>query len=188
MSRDESPPDRALSKLSLRSSDAVDPAQLQHFLDTFLYREDAFLINEITSLDADAFEIRARLDTASAALPFAQAQRTSAHHPGHVSGAELVMVTGSLGCLHAWFFHGVRWDEGWSGFGNRINRADFKRLAVLGPPIELVSRETRKRVGEKRIVLRYDFEFRQEDELVYVGDQSAMFVRADVAIEKFRRA
>ena len=95
----------------------------------------------------------------------------------HVSGAELVMVTGALGCLHAWLFHGVRWDEGWAGFGNRIHRADFKRLARLGPPIELVSIETRKRVGPTRIVLRYTFEFRQAGELVYVGDQSAMFVK-----------
>lgn len=175
------------SELALRSESVVAPAELQHFLDTFLYREEAFLIDEIIVLDREAFEIRALLDTENAALPFAQAQRTSAHHPAHVSGAELVMVTGSLGCLHAWFFHGVRWDEGWSGFGNRIHRADFKRLATIGPPIELQSRETRKRVGEKRIVLRYDFEFRQAGELVYLGDQSAMFVREDWATRKFSR-
>ena len=87
------------------------------------------------------------------------------------------MVTGALGCLHAWLFHGVRWHEGWAGFGNRIHRADFKRLARLGPPIELVSTETRRRVGPKRVVLRYAFEFRQEGELVYSGDQSAMFLK-----------
>ena len=39
------------------------------------------------------------------------------------------MLTGTLGCLHAFLFHGCHWDEGWSGFGNRIHRADFKKLA-----------------------------------------------------------
>ena len=89
----------------------------------------------------------------------------------------MLMVTGVLGCLHAWFFHDVRWDAGWAGFGNRVHRADFKRLALIGPSIELELRETRTRVGSNRIVLRYDFEFRQAGEIVYKGDQSAMFVR-----------
>ena len=88
------------------------------------------------------------------------------------------MVTGALGCLHAWLFHGVRWDEGWAGFGNRIHRADFRKLVpVGGPPLRLTSRETRTRVGPKRIVIRYTFEFFQDDDRVYVGDQSAIFVK-----------
>ena len=98
------------------------------------------------------------------------------------------MMTGSLGCLHAWFFHGVRWDQGWSGFGNRIHRADFKRLAYLDSPIELRSRETRQRIGPRRIVLRYDFEFCQDGEPVYIGDQSAMFVHEDLVRARFERA
>jgi hypothetical protein len=165
------------SPLARRSADVVDPRELQTFLDTFLYREPAVLVDEITSIDAEAHRIEAILETKGRPFPFAETQRTSEQHPGHVSGAELVMVTGALGCLHAWLFHGVRWDAGWAGFGNRIHRADFKRLARLGPPIELVSIETRKRVGPTRIVLRYTFEFRQAGELVYVGDQSAMFVK-----------
>jgi hypothetical protein len=170
-------PDPRHSPLAARSAAVVDPDQLQAFLDTFLYREPAVLVDEITAIDAEAGRIDALLETGGRAFPFAEAQRTSANHPAHVSGAELVMVTGALGCLHAWLFHGVRWDEGWAGFGNRIHRADFKRLARLGPTIELVSTETRRRVGPKRVVLRYAFEFRQEGELVYVGDQSAMFVK-----------
>jgi hypothetical protein len=169
------------SPLAERSRRIVDPDDLQHFLDSFLYREEAVLVDEITRVDEQDHRIEARLDS-TRALPFAAAQRVSPNHPGHVSGAEMVMVTGALGCLHAWLFHGVRWDEGWAGFGNRIHRADFKRLARLGPPIELVSTETRARVGPARVVLRFAFEFRQAGDLVYVGDQSAMFVK-DVALE-----
>jgi len=153
-----------------------DPDEMRRFLASFLYREEAFLVDEVVRLDAEAREIEARLDTRRA-LPFAAQQRVSPGHPAHVAAGEILMATGSLGCMHAWFFHGCRWDEGWAGFGNRIHRADFKSLARIGPPLELHSRETRTRVGERRIVLRYEFEFRQGAELVYTGDQTAMFLR-----------
>ena len=52
-------------------------------------------------------------------------------------------------------------------------------------PAELsaVAHRNRSAVAPKRlqhparVVIRYAFEFRQEGKLVYVGDQSAMFVR-----------
>jgi hypothetical protein len=154
----------------------IDPAELQRFIDTFMYREEAFLVDEVVRMDADAGEIEARLDT-TRALPFAAAQRTGDNHPAHVSAAEILMVTGSLGCMHAFFFHGCHWDEGWSGFGNRVHRADFKSLARVGPPLALFSKEARTRVGARRVVIRYEFRFTQEDRLVYVGDQSAMFFK-----------
>ena len=149
---------------------------MERFLATFLYREDAFLIDEVLQLDAHERRIEARMDTRRW-LPFAALQRTDRHHPAHVSGAEILMITGCMGCMHAWFFHGCRWDEGWAGFGNRVHRADFKRLARIGTDLRLESRETRSRIGERRVVLRYDFHFWQNDDLVYVGDQSAMFIR-----------
>lgn len=159
-----------------------DPAEMRRFLDSFLYDEHGFLIDEVTRLDPAAKAAEAILDT-TRALPVTAAQRVDARHPAHVSGAEIVHATGSLGCLHAWFFHGVRWDEGWTGFGNRIHRADFKHLARVGPPLRMESRETRSRVGEKRILIRYEFHFWQRprpdapESLVYYGDQTAMFHR-----------
>jgi hypothetical protein len=150
--------------------------EMRHFLETFLYDEEAFLVDEVLRLDPEARCIEALLDT-TRPLPFAARQRTNAAHPAHVAGAEILMATGSLGCMHAWFFHGCRWDEGWVGFGSRIHRADFKRLARIGPPLHLLSRETRSRVGPRRVVLRYEFRFSQDGEPVYLGDQSAMFVR-----------
>lgn len=166
----------SLSQLALRSRSVVEPDLLERFVDTFLYTEQAFFVDEITRVDPASRSLGALLDT-TRPLPLARYQRTSPEHPAHVSAAELLMATGSLGCLHAYLFHGCRWDEGWAGFGNRIHRADFKRLATIGPPIVLESTQTRTRVGARRIVIRYGFRFLQEGQLVYVGDQSAMFVK-----------
>ena len=164
------------SPLAERSRSVVAPELLQRFVDTFLYAPEAFFVDELTRVDPGSRSITALLDT-TRPLPLAGLQRTSAEHPAHVSAAELLMATGSLGCLHAYLFHGCRWDEGWAGFGNRIHRADFKRLATIGPPIVLESSETRTRVGGRRIVIRYAFRFLQQEQVVYLGDQSAMFVK-----------
>jgi hypothetical protein len=149
---------------------------MEHFLDTFMYERSAFLIDEVTRLDRERHEIEARLGT-QGPLPLADLQRVRPEHPSHVTAGEIIMATGSLGCLHAWFFHGCRWDDGWAGFGNRIHRADFKRLVSRGADVRLTSRETRARVGPRRVVIRYEFHFWQGDDLVYVGDQTAMFVK-----------
>lgn len=152
------------------------PEEMERFLATYMYGPEAFLVDEVRSLDSARGEVRAVLDT-TRPLPLSRHQRTGPGHPAHVSGGELLMVTASLGCLHAWFFHGCRWEEGWVGFGKRIHRADFASLARIGPPLELRSTETRARRGATRLVLRYEFEFRQEGVPVYVGDQSAMFLK-----------
>ena len=151
-------------------------SELKRFLDTFLYREEAFLVDDILVMDAEQGLIEARMDT-QRPLPFAAAQRTSANHPAHVAGAEIIQVTGGLGCLHAWFFHGCRWDEGWAGFGTKIERAEFLGLARLGPPLELRSTETRVRAGRTRVLLELAFEFRQGGQVVYRSQQGAFFLK-----------
>ena len=162
-----------------RSGSKPAPGEMQEFLDTFMYEPEAFLVDEVTNLDYARREIEAIMDTRRE-LPFARHQRTDANHPPHMAVGELLMATGSIGSLHAWFFHGCRWNEGWTGFGNRIHRADFKAFAKIGPPLEMLSRETRTRAGGRRLVIRYEFEFRQGDTLVYYGDQSAMFFKDSV--------
>ncbi|MGH0028214.1 MAG: hypothetical protein ACQGVC_00360 [Myxococcota bacterium] len=160
----------------MRVPASLDAGDLRRFQETFLYDEGAFFVDEIVAVDREARALHARMDT-TRELPISRHQRTGPGHPAHVSAADLLMVTGNLGCLHAWIFHGCRWDEGWTGFGNRIHRADFKHIARLGPPLELHSSETRTRVGPKRVVIRYAFRFEQGEKLVYTGDQSAMFFR-----------
>lgn len=162
--------------MSLDIPGPYEPAEMRRFLDTFMYDEGGFLIDEVLRLDRDAREMEALLDT-TRTLPLTSHQRVHPGHPTHVCGGDVIMVTACLGCLHAWFFHGVRWDEGWTGFGNRIHRGNFKRLAQVGPSLELKSRETNARIGPRRMVFRYEFEFTQGDELIYHGDQSAMFVK-----------
>jgi hypothetical protein len=152
------------------------PEEMARFLDGYMYEPAGFLVDEVVRLDMGSHEVEAILHT-DAPLPLSDLQRTGPGHPAHVAAGEILMATGSLGCLHAWFFHGCHWDEGWAGFGNRIHRADFKRLVRRGPDLRMHSRETRTRAGLRRVVIRYAFHFEQEGQAVYVGDQSAMFVR-----------
>lgn len=168
--------ERGTEALGVRAPPGLESLELTRFLDCFLYREPAFLVDEICAVDSEARRLEARMD-ADRPLPIARHQRVGPGHPAHVSAAELLTLTGNLGCLHAWIFHDCRWDEGWSGFGNRIHRADFKQLARVDVPLELESRETRTRVGPRRVVIRYEFRFRQGERVVYVGDQSAMFFK-----------
>ena len=154
----------------------LDAEALERFRESFLYSPPAFLVDRITRVDREARSLEAELDTGARSLPYAQHQRTGPTHPAHVAAGDLVMATGSLGCLHAWLFHDVRFDAGWTAFGSRIHRADFKDLARLGPPLVLSCEETRTRVGPRRVVLRLAFRFVQEGRLIYTGDQSAFFL------------
>ena len=157
---------------------APSQQEIDRFVAMFLYSREAFLVDEVLRLDPSQGEIEARMDT-TRLLPVSRFQAGDPRvHPRHVSAPDLLLLTGNLGCLHAYFLHGCRWDEGWVGFGNRIHRADFRRLVTIGPPLFLHSKETRVREGQKRVVLRYEFRFSQEGQLAYFGDQSAMFVRA----------
>jgi hypothetical protein len=147
------------------------------FFETLPYHPSAFLVDEVLAIDVPAKTVKARLHTTKA-LPFTDAQRGDPGlHPRHVSGSILVHLTGMLGSVHAWFIHGLRFDEGWVGFGSRIHRADFKRLARVGPPLELTSVETNVREGPTRQVVRYEFRFEQEGEVCYLGDQTAIWVK-----------
>ncbi|MHC4829427.1 MAG: hypothetical protein ACYTFT_03585 [Planctomycetota bacterium] len=150
---------------------------LRRFHDGFIYASDAFLIEDAVTLDPETLSIEAVVDT-TRNWPIARYQQGDPEiHPRHVSAPDIMILTGNLGCLHAFFFHGCVWTDGWVGFGNRIHRADFKSIATVGPPMRVTSKELRTRVGPERVVLRYLFEFFQNDRLVYRGDQTAQFFK-----------
>jgi len=152
--------------------------EMTRFLATYFYDRTAFLIDEVRRIDAETNIVEAVMDT-SRHLPYGSLQRGDpAVHPRHVSGPELLMLTANLGSLHAYFVHGCRWDEGWVGYGNRIHRADFKRLARVGPPVLLHSHEVRSRLGPARLVSRYQFRFEQDGEIVYQAEQTDQFLRS----------
>ena len=152
------------------------PGEMTRFLETFQYTPEAFLVDEVLSLDSDRLEVEARMNTTKP-LPVTAYQRPTPDYPPHVAGADLLLLTGNLGCLHAYFFHGCRWDEGWVAYGSRVHSANFKALARVGPPLELHSSETRTRKSARRLVSHYLFSFTQEGQTVYEGEQSAQFFR-----------
>jgi hypothetical protein len=151
--------------------------QLDLFLKGHFYKPEAFLISEILIADREMRKIEAvsNPDMKWLVAPYQQGDET--WHPRHVSGADLLMLTSSLGCLHAYFFHDIRWEEGWVGFGSRIEKAEFKGLAKTSEPLYLESTEIRGRRGEKNAVFDFEFTFRQGGKVVYTSKQTAMFVK-----------
>ena len=151
--------------------------EASHFVATLPYDPQSFLIDEVTEIDATTRRVDARVHTTKP-IPLVDMQRgEAAHHPRHVNGGVLVHLTGMLGLVHAYFLNGLRFDDGWIGFGSRIHRADFKRLVKIGPSLELTSVQTKLRAGADRQVVRYEFRFSQEGALCYFGDQTAIWLR-----------
>ncbi|HSI03790.1 MAG TPA: hypothetical protein VLC93_04915 [Myxococcota bacterium] len=152
-------------------------AECSHFVDTFFYGPGAFLVDEVTFADPADGVMQARVDTTRHMHYTSEQRGDPTLHPRHVNGGDLLTITGNLGCLHAYFFHGCRWDEGWVGFGAKIYRADFKNLALLGPPLLCRSVEMQKKRLSDRLIVRFDFEFTQGDKLIYTSEQSAIFTK-----------
>jgi hypothetical protein len=153
------------------------PNDMTQFLEHFFYSPDAFLISEITQEDAKSGEIRAVCKAGTAWLVAPYQRGSEAKHPRHISGGDLVMLTGSLGSLHAYFFHDCKWHDGWVGFGNRIEKAEFHNLGRIDLPLELFSKEVKVRRGAKRTLISYEFRFTQGDKLIYTSQQTALFVK-----------
>lgn len=147
------------------------------FLEHYFYSVDCFMISSVENADADAKEIRATWAPGTRLLVGQHQRGPESWHPRHVSGADMLMMTVSLGSLHAYFFHGCRWQEGWVGFGNRMEGVEFKSMAKPDAPMVLRSREARTRRGSQRVLLDMEFEFTQQGQTVYSSRQTALFVR-----------
>lgn len=147
------------------------------FLEHYFYSPDAFLISEVLSADSSLGEIRARSAKDSRWLVAPYQRGDEVRHPRHISGGDLVMLTASLGSLHAYFFHQCRWEEGWVGFGNRMENVIFHQLARTDLELDLFSKETAVRRGSKRTLMSFEFQFSQQGKLVYSSHQTALFVK-----------
>jgi hypothetical protein len=151
----------------------IDPA----FVEDCPYAPDALLIDEIVSIDRDAGTIVARMPT-SENLPLTRDQR--AHplkHPRHISGGLLIHATGMMGFAHAYFLLGLRHADGWIGYGTHVHEGRFRKMAKIGDPLILACTAVSIRKIQGALVGRYKFRFTQTDEVVYEGEQSAIFTK-----------
>lgn len=141
------------------------------------YGPGGLLLDEITTIDRPAKRIVARMPT-SQSLPLTREQRVHPlHHPAHVSGGLMVHMTGMVGFAHFYYIMDYRHADGWIGYGGKIHSARFKSLAPPGEPLHIECICTQERHGPSRVLARYGFTFRQQDRVVYEGDQTAMWVR-----------
>ncbi len=151
----------------------------QAFIDDCPYAPGGMLLDELLVVDRDKSLIRVRMPTHDD-LPITREQRVHPlKHPRHVSGGLMVHMTGMAGFVHAYYVFDLRHADGWIGYGGRIHDARYKSLALPGVPIEIECQATKVRKGTKRIVARYDLRFYQGSNLVYVGDQTAMWLKIE---------
>ena len=87
----------------------------------------------------------------------------------------MIHLTSMLGLLYSWCLEGIRFSEGWVGYGARIYNAEVRSLARIGPPLDLRIRVIRRRSTNTTLILRMSFEFTQEDRLVYRSEQAGAF-------------
>ncbi len=151
----------------------------QAFIDDCPYGPGGMLLDEVIVVDLEQSLIRVRMPTHDD-LPLTREQRVHPlKHPRHVSGGLMVHMTGMAGFVHAYYVFGLRHAEGWIGYGGRIHDARYRALASPGVPIEIECKATKVRKGSKRIVARYDLRFYQGAQLVYQGDQTAMWLKIE---------
>lgn len=147
------------------------------FVDDCPYGPGGLLIDEILSIDAEKGEVICQMPMHDE-LPLTREQRVHpVRHPRHLSGGLMVHMTGMLGFVHAYYVLGLRHAEGWIGYGAKIHEARFLALAKPGTPIVLKGWTTRSRRMNDAIMVRYQFEFRQGETVIYTGDQTAMWAK-----------
>lgn len=155
----------------------------QAFIDDCPYAPGGQLIDALLRVDLEKSLIRVRMPTHDD-LPITREQRVHPlRHPRHVSGGLMVHMTGIAGFVHAYYVMGLRHADGWIGYGGRIHDARYKALARPGVPVEIECQATKVRLGNKRALARYDLRFYQGETLVYVGDQTAMWLKIEEGME-----
>ena len=147
------------------------------FVEDCPYGPGGLLIDEILSIDAEKGEVICQMPMHDE-LPLTREQRVHpVRHPRHLSGGLMVHMTGMIGFVHAYYVLGLRHAEGWIGYGAKIHEARFLALARPGTPVVLKGWTTRSRRMNDNIMVRYQFEFRQGETVIYTGDLTAMWAK-----------
>jgi len=151
----------------------LDPA----FVSDCPYGEGALLIDELLEVVRADGIVRARMPT-SEDLPLTRDQRAHPlRHPRHVSGGLMIHATGVMGFVHAYYVLDLRHADGWIGYGTHIHQGRFRKLGEIGVPMVLECRSTQVRRVFGNLYIRYALRFTQGEELIYEGDQSAVWRR-----------
>jgi hypothetical protein len=158
-------------------------SEMNEFLETYFYATEAFFIDEINSAHPNTGEIFATCRAHTNWIMSSRQRGRTDWHPRHISGGDLIMVTATLGSLHAYFFHSCKWKDGWIGFGSRIENAEFHKLGRVDLPLELHSKEIKQRCGAKRTLISFEFQFSQEGKLIYSSQQTALLVKSEHRIQ-----
>jgi hypothetical protein len=137
------------------------------------------LLEDVVEIDRAKSRVVGRMLTYDD-LPLTREQRVHpTRHPRHVSGGLMVHMTGMMGFVHAYYVLDLRHSDGWIGYGGRIHSARFRALARPGEPMLLECEATRVRKTPKSVLGRYVFRFTQGGELIYEGDQTALWTRVE---------
>ena len=149
----------------------------QAFVDDCPYAPEALLLEEILEVDRVTGRVVAQM-AVHADLPLTRHQKVHpVRHPRHMSGGLMVHMTGMMGFVHAFYVLELRHADGWIGYGAKIHEARFTALATPGTPLTLQADVVRSRRIKDSIMVRYKFEFRQGETVVYEGEQTAMWMK-----------
>ena len=149
----------------------------QAFVDDCPYAPEALLLEEILEIDRVTGRVVAQM-AVHAELPLTRHQKVHpVRHPRHMSGGLMVHMTGMMGFVHAYYVLALRHADGWIGYGAKIHEARFTALATPGTPLTLQADVVRSRRIKDSIMVRYKFEFRQGETVVYEGEQTAMWMK-----------
>ena len=143
-----------------------------------LYTRDQWYIDALVSYDET--HVIGICDTAKLVdHPLVVAQRPWAAQPKHVPGAVMVLITGTLGNLHAVLSLGLRMSEGWSGFGTNILDAKFRGMGHIGPAMRCELRVEDSRELKGNLFVTYAFRYTQDGRTIYTSRQRASWLRAN---------
>jgi hypothetical protein len=157
------------------STRLLDPA----FVADCPYGPGGLLLDAILEVDRADDRVVGRMPT-HAELPLTREQRAHPiRHPRHVSGGLMVHMTGMMGFAHAYYLLGLRHRDGWIGYGGRIYKARYLKLAPPGEPLVLECRQLQMRRAGDKVFARYAFRFTQAGDPVYESEQSALWMKVD---------
>ena len=143
-----------------------------------LYTRDAWFIHDVLEIDRSGNRVVGVLDTTRIGA-FVDAQRPWPGHEKHLPGAVVIQMTGTLGQLHAVYVLGLRPTEGWVGFGTHLEKATFRGMGRIGPPVQATLHAERVRKVRGTWFVSYAFTFEQEGNRLYESQQTAAWFQGE---------